>query len=124
MGTLRQMRQWLRGDSRTPYGDRIGAPGQVSDPGPEPEPGGSVDTDDWREVAATSGQYSVSLDGGDALLQFGKNAGKCVSELAESDEGRGYLRWMLQNEFVDEILGIVRQNLERTLMSALGRARR
>lgn len=124
MGTLRQMRQWLRGDSRTPYGNRIGAPGQAPEPEPGPEPGGSVNTDDWREVAATSGHYSVSLDGGDALLQFGKNAGRCVSELAESDEGRGYLRWMLQEEFVDEIHGIVRQHLERTSTSALGRASR
>lgn len=109
MPTVKEMREWLRGGRATPYGLSVGAQinVQVSDDSQPVD----ADTSDWRIVNATSGQYSISLDGKDALLQFGKWGGSRVSELAADSDGRSYLQWMLEQDFVAEILEIVRRNL-------------
>ncbi len=114
MPSLKEMRAWLRGDKETPYGRSVGA--QTVDQSPVPDPCPiDVDTGEWRVVNALSGHYSVSLDGKDALLNFGKHAGMRVSELAADADGRSYLDWILKSDFVNELLGIVKVQLERDL---------
>jgi hypothetical protein len=57
--------------------------------------------------------YTISTDGEDAVLNFGKHKGSKLSELAESRAGRGYLRWILQNDFPKELQDLAMRALDR-----------
>lgn len=65
-----------------------------------------------------SGRYTVSDDGHDALLKFGKHKGNSISELAKSNSG--YLNWMLGQEFPEELKDIIKhqQKLLTTILAA------
>ncbi len=121
MPSQKEMRAWLRGDKETPYGRSVGVQGNKHLPTNDPA-SAAVDTDGWRIVNAMSGEYSVSLDGKDALLNFGKHAGARVSELAADPTDRSYLNWMLESDFVAELLGIVKVQLERDLKDRVEKA--
>ncbi|KKN12963.1 hypothetical protein LCGC14_1011160 [marine sediment metagenome] len=115
MGSKQEMKDWLRGKDGTSYGKRIGAPKPKPEPEPEPKLlvldslNASAPTADWNIVYAESGQFSVSPDGTDALLSFGKYDGARVSELAADHDGRGYLTWILGRDFHAGLLDVVRK---------------
>jgi len=69
-------------------------------------PRGGVDME--RMAAASGRKYTVSTDGKDAVLRFGKFKGESVSELARSLSGKGYLSWILGKEFPDELHDIIK----------------
>lgn len=48
-----------------------------------------------RDAGKSAGKFSWDVldQGNDARLRFGKHAGKTVSELVETDEGKEYLAW-------------------------------
>ena len=121
MPSQKEMRAWLRGDKETPYGRAVGVQANKQLPIDDPL-AAVVDADGWRIVNAMSGEYSVSLDGKDALLNFGKHAGARVSELAADESDRSYLEWMLKSDFVSELLGIVKVQLERDLQERVEKA--
>ncbi|KKN67570.1 hypothetical protein LCGC14_0460250 [marine sediment metagenome] len=123
MPSQKEMRAWLRGDKETSYGRSISVESINKSLADDPL-AAVVDASGWRVVNAMSGEYSVSLDGKDALLNFGKHAGARVSELAADESDRSYLEWMLKSDFVAELLGIVKVQLERDLKAqAAGWAR-
>jgi len=49
------------------------------------------------------------VDGNDAVLLFGAQKGKKISELIESVEGKNYLIWILEKEFPDELQNLIRK---------------
>lgn len=66
-------------------------------------------TKDAPEVRV-GGRYNVvgAPEGDDAILLFGKYRGQKVSRLVvESPEGRDYLRWVMREEFPDELKTII-----------------
>lgn len=56
--------------------------------------------------------FSPSIDGRDAVLNFGKFKGRTVSSLVSERDGRSYLRWILGQEFGKELKEIVQRCLE------------
>jgi transposase-like protein len=50
----------------------------------------------------------------DAELKFGDHNGKLISEIAETQQGRGYLRWMKGADFDDEIKEIIDEHVSDT----------
>lgn len=47
----------------------------------------------------SSSKYKISADGQDAILWFGRHNGYSVSDLAKTEDGRSYLKWILGQEF-------------------------
>lgn len=72
----------------------------------EPSPPGGVDLE--RMAASSGKKYSLSRDGRDAVLLFGKHKGDSISELAKSISGKGYLRWILEKDFDAELHEIIK----------------
>ncbi len=52
--------------------------------------------------------YEV-VDGNDAVLLFGAQKGKKISDLIGSAEGKNYLIWILEKEFPEELQNIIRK---------------
>jgi len=60
-----------------------------------------------------SGKFTISTDGNDALIQFGKHAGENVSDLAEDPDGRSYLQWIVRSgDFDKDLIEVVEYQLE------------
>jgi hypothetical protein len=87
-------------------GDSCGACGGTGTMKPSEFEGGGVDLE--RMAAASGRKYTISMDGKDAVLRFGKFKGQKVSDLAKSISGKGYLGWMLTKEFPDELVDIIK----------------
>lgn len=69
----------------------------------------------YKRKRSMNGRYTT--DGhGDATLSFGKHKGKTVGELASGPDGRSYLRWMLKQEFPEDLLEIVKSQLVQVRM--------
>ncbi len=49
---------------------------------------------------------------GEACLNFGKNRGKALRELATTEDGRGILGWILRADFAQDVKSLVRQALD------------
>lgn len=49
---------------------------------------------------------------GEACLNFGKNRGKALRELASTEDGRGILGWILRADFAQDVKSIVRSALD------------
>lgn len=60
------------------------------------------------------GKYKISADGKDAILLFGKHNGYAVSDLAKTDDGRSYLKWMLAQEFDSALKDVCSYQLRHT----------
>lgn len=59
------------------------------------------------------GKYTISGDGGDALLLFGKHRDSSVSDIAQSN--MGYLDWMLkQADFPLDLVDVIKYQMVRT----------
>lgn len=54
----------------------------------------------------SGGRYKISAPGDDAMLKFGKYNGKWLSEIAK--ENRGYLKWILEQKFPDDLKDVCR----------------
>jgi len=65
-----------------------------------------------KEGRHKGGRYVVSADGRDALLHFGKHDGNNLSHIAEVD--RGYLSWIISEDFPKELKNICEYQLRRT----------
>jgi hypothetical protein len=59
-----------------------------------------------------SAKYSISSNGEDALLLFGKFRGSRVSELVNKARGRSYLKWIIKHEFQNDLKEVCRYRLE------------
>ena len=107
MPTLEEMRAWLAGDDETSYGESLEVRkcGGTGNAAPSTHEGG-VDLE--RMAAASGKKYTVSTDGRDAVLRFGKFKGDSVSDLAKSISGKGYLGWVLEKDFPDELHDIIK----------------
>jgi uncharacterized protein (DUF3820 family) len=44
-------------------------------------------------------------------LLFGKHSGKTVKDLAQDPDGVGYLRWILDQEFPEDLKDVIRFRL-------------
>jgi len=68
-----------------------------------------------KAIGRGRAKYTViSTDGlDDAMLNFGIHRGKKVSELARDGEGRGYLDWILKQEFPEHLHRIINEWLSR-----------
>jgi uncharacterized protein (DUF3820 family) len=53
-----------------------------------------------------SWRFTISTDGTDALLKFGKHKGKTVSKIYEEDPH--YLNWILRSDFPEELKDVIR----------------
>lgn len=51
------------------------------------------------------------IDGDEVTIQFGRHRGKKLSEMAGDREMAGYLRWMLKEEFPDDLKEEIRKAL-------------
>lgn len=60
---------------------------------------------------ARRGRYTVMSDGADAVVHFGKHRDHPLSEIAK--EAPDYLRWMLKEDFDEELKAIARRVLKR-----------
>jgi len=62
-------------------------------------------------INARRGKYDVVKTAGhwDAILKIGQHRGSKVSNLAQSPQGVDYLRWMLRNDFPEELNVIIKQ---------------
>lgn len=80
-------------------------------------PGEERPKTDWAKKMAAKhrgarygGKYRISADGTDALLFFGANRDKNLSDIAKSN--LGYLDWMLkQGDFDNDLLDVVRYQI-------------
>ncbi len=58
------------------------------------------------------GKYSISADGCDAVLLFGKHNGESVSTLSQDRDARGYLTWIVRDgEFDADLVEICEYQL-------------
>jgi hypothetical protein len=70
-----------------------------------------VDLDKMKAATAKHDpRYTVSINGEDAVLNFGKNKGYNVSSLVETDPQ--YLRWMLTQEFPPPLVDVIKYQLK------------
>jgi len=60
---------------------------------------------------ARKGRYTVTSAGADAVVHFGKHRDHPLSEIAK--EAPDYLRWMLKEDFDEDLKAIVRRVLKR-----------
>lgn len=61
---------------------------------------------------------SIDSTGRDATLRVGKHSGARISDLARTRDGRGYLGWILDSDFPDDLKAIVRFQLEAVHVEA------
>jgi len=115
-------------DARARFAAKNGAAKPASTPSPEParpkqnvaamlgKGGGStgIDPAAMRTARGRGGRFTLDRAHDDATIGFGKYSGTRVSVLANDEEGRGYLRWMLTQEFPEALLEIVRHALDST----------
>lgn len=57
---------------------------------------------------------------GEACFAFGKHEGRSLREMLADARGRGYLEWMLQKDFSEEVKGILRDALGGVLPRRAG----
>jgi hypothetical protein len=111
MPSLEELRRWLRGEHLEGLPDarrRTGASSPVD--GPAVAIGGvkvgNVDTSKMVRGVADH-RYTISMDGADATLHFGKWKGHRLSDMAKVPEGRSYMDWMLKEGFGADIKDVV-----------------
>jgi len=54
----------------------------------------------------------LKWSGGEVLVNFGLNHGKKLRDLAASDKGKGFLRWMINKDFPRDTQDIIRNALD------------
>lgn len=54
-----------------------------------------------RKKKSIVGKYTISIDGRDAMIEFGKHKGRTLSDISEMD--RSYLKWMLGETFPKDL---------------------
>lgn len=64
-----------------------------------------------RKKKAIVGKYTISIDGKDAMIEFGKHKGTPLSDIAKID--RTYLKWMLTEEFPRDLKDVCRYLLRK-----------
>jgi DNA polymerase III subunit epsilon len=52
---------------------------------------------------------------GEAAFNFGKHEGRTLKEMVANGRDRGYLEWMLEKDFTEEVKGILRDALDGVL---------
>jgi hypothetical protein len=73
----------------------------------ESKPASSESPTRWHETTTPGGDR-------DAVLMFGRHKGKSLTQLATEDyESRSYVRWILREDFDEELKEIAREVLER-----------
>ena len=99
--TLEQVRLWLTGENVDGLPDRTRI-------WPIKKRGGL----DMGKMAGACRhvQYTMSMDGSDAVLLFGKYRGQSVSVLVNKDEE--YCRWMLNEDFPPDLIDVVAYRLK------------
>lgn len=99
MPSLDEIRRWARGK-------RV-------DGLPNPLQRKGVDKPVLRHREGKRNQYKISSNGDDALFLFGKLfRGHLASDIAKTVRGRKYLRWIIQNDFEDDLKEVCRYRLE------------
>lgn len=66
---------------------------------------------DKRKKKAIVGKYTISIDGKDAMIEFGKHKGRTLSDIEKRD--RTYLKWMLTEEFPRDLKDVCRHLLRK-----------
>lgn len=66
-------------------------------------------------------RFTMSVDGEDALLGFGRYSGSNVSDLARDEDGNDYLHWMIGQEFPDELKQVIQLQLGRHVIKKTNR---
>lgn len=121
MPTLEDIREWLRGrqDGKAHGLPSLHESSMVSyvatPPVTAPEPSLSPNAERMLQARLKEkmrGKYTIATTGDDAVIKFGKYAGSSLSELAKTTESISYMRWMLTQEFPDELLSVVRHLLK------------
>ena len=62
-----------------------------------------------RDADFIDSEGRLKFSGDEAVINFGKNSGRRLRELAEEDPG--FLRWMLRSDFSDEVKEIIKNAL-------------
>jgi hypothetical protein len=102
MATLEELRLWAQG------GEVKGLPSRGKS---KPIPASSVTV--TVNASDARGRYKINPSGTDALLKFGRHGGKTASQLAQSRDGRGYLRWIIGDPgFESDLKDVCRKLLE------------
>jgi hypothetical protein len=66
-----------------------------------------------RPPGSKSGKYTISADGRDALLLFGKHNGEHVSTLAKDHDHKSYLKWIISTgDFDGDLMEICEYQLD------------
>ncbi len=100
MPTLEDLRAWARGVRVKGFPDP--SPRKKVPKPPPPQPAGP----------GVSRQYRINIDGDDALLLFGKFKGSRVSEMVGVSRQKRYLRWMLAEDFPEDLKSVIRYYLD------------
>lgn len=77
--------------------------GQGSAQRDEPRPAFADRMRDKVAAKKRGGKYAISPDKTDARLLFGKHKDVSLGELSKSRDGRGYLEWMMKEDFPEEL---------------------
>jgi uncharacterized protein (DUF3820 family) len=112
MSTSEELLKWLSGKpvEGMPDNTREEDDGEVNVTSEEVAARVGVNLDKMRAANAKyDPRYSVSVDGTDAKLNFGKHNGRLVSDLANKEVG--YLNWMMGQEFPEPLMDVVRYQL-------------
>lgn len=112
MSTPEDLLKWLRGQpvEGMPDNTREEDDGEVSVTSEEIAIHVGVNLDKMKAAAAKHDRrYTVSIDGTDAMLFFGKFKGWSISNLANNE--KGYLRWMLEQEFPSPLQDVIKYQL-------------
>lgn len=80
-----------------------------------PVEGAAPSTVDLEKMSSRGARYTVSMDGTDATLHFGRHKGKTLSVMVNDKDGRDYMRWMLKQDFPKELSQLVQYVLEEAL---------
>jgi len=126
--TLLDFRRWLCGESvpglpswpahkknvvLASYVEPESEHGNTSDGPPPHRARRGVDPSKFRGgTSSASARYTIGMDGRDAVLHFGKYNGSTVRAIKAFAGGEGYLRWILIQEFPDDLKQIVSLVLE------------
>jgi len=115
MPTLSDFRRWLSGEivNGFPRWPALGGERKAEDEGPAEEDPRKKKFKEKFEAARrkASAKYSLSLDGKDATLHFGKYSGTTIREIAKTRGGRSYLKWTTSQDFPEEIKKIIQEVL-------------
>ena len=117
MPTLKEFRRWLLGQAIPGLPEWQGEDlahrdledSEASDTKPRD---GKLDVDKMitTRVSGTisrRARWTMDSTGTDALLHFGKFAGRTIRGLIVMPEGRSYLRWMLTQEFPEDLKTLI-----------------